>query len=232
MSADRLLMENIHQLVNEEHWNLDGALHEHSNVRHDMVAVMQPRPRQRRSAALVRGGKRQREWTPPPQRGESKRKGDRKGVKEEGKGKGEGKKLVEKLGEVLVLRKDSSDGQTKPICMRYNLSQCTTQKCTFAHCCPVLKSDGSVCGSTDLKPIACLHRSRKVSTWGQLPASEKTGDGGAVARATSRRWCHRGMQNDFKCRHRPRWNRRHGCQQHNRSFQSQSPWHELPASIF
>ena len=91
MSADRLLMENIQQLVNEENWNLDGALHEHSNVRHDMVAVMQPRPRQRPSAALVRGGKRQREWTPPPQRGESKRKDDRKGVKEEGKGKGEGK---------------------------------------------------------------------------------------------------------------------------------------------
>ena len=29
------------------------------------------------------------------------------------------------------------DGQTKPICIRYNLSQCTSQKCTFAHCCPV-----------------------------------------------------------------------------------------------
>ena len=87
MSADRLLMETICQLVNEENWNLDDALHEYSNVRHDMVAVLQPRPRQSPSAAPVRGGKRQREWTPPPQRGESKGKGDRGGAeKEEGKG--------------------------------------------------------------------------------------------------------------------------------------------------
>ena len=28
MSADRLLMEQIDQLVNEENWNLDDALHE------------------------------------------------------------------------------------------------------------------------------------------------------------------------------------------------------------
>ena len=43
MSADRLLMAKIYQLVNEEDWNLDDALHEYSNVRHDMVAVLQPR---------------------------------------------------------------------------------------------------------------------------------------------------------------------------------------------
>ena len=44
MSADRLLMAKIYQFVNKENWNLDDALHE-SNVRHDMVAVLQPRPR-------------------------------------------------------------------------------------------------------------------------------------------------------------------------------------------
>ena len=37
MSADRLLMEKICLLVNEEHWHLDDALHDHSDVRHDMV---------------------------------------------------------------------------------------------------------------------------------------------------------------------------------------------------
>ena len=41
MSADRLLMEKIDQLVNEENWNLDDALHEYSTVRHDMVAILQ-----------------------------------------------------------------------------------------------------------------------------------------------------------------------------------------------
>ena len=48
-------MEKIYQLVKEEKWNLDDALHEYSTVRHDMVAVLQPRPRQSPSAAPVRG---------------------------------------------------------------------------------------------------------------------------------------------------------------------------------
>ena len=61
MSADRLLMAKIYQFVNTENWNLDDALHE-SNVRHDMVAVLQPR-RGQAAAPPMRGGKRQREWT-------------------------------------------------------------------------------------------------------------------------------------------------------------------------
>ena len=34
MSADRILVQKIYQLVNEENWNLDDALHEYSTVRH------------------------------------------------------------------------------------------------------------------------------------------------------------------------------------------------------
>ena len=73
------------------------------------------------------------------------------------------------------------DGQTKPICMRNNLSQCTSQRCAFVRCCPVPKSDGSMCGSTDHKAITCLHRSRRVSASGQLLAPETaTGVGGSL----------------------------------------------------
>ena len=78
MSADRLLMEKIYQLANKENWNLDDALHEYSTVRHDMVAILQPRPRTSSPVAPMKGGKGQRERTPPPQRRESKRKSDRK----------------------------------------------------------------------------------------------------------------------------------------------------------
>ena len=92
MSADRHLMEKIYQLVNEENWNLDDALHKYSTVRLDMVAVLQPRPRPSSAAAPMKGGKGQRERTPPPQRRESKGKSDRKGDKKgEGEGKSEGK---------------------------------------------------------------------------------------------------------------------------------------------
>ena len=66
MSADRHLMGKIYQIVKEENWNLDDALHEYTSVRHDMVAVLQPRPRPSSAAAQTKGGKGQRERTPPP----------------------------------------------------------------------------------------------------------------------------------------------------------------------
>ena len=61
-----------------------------------------------------------------------------------------------------------TDGETKPICMRHNLSQCTSQRCAFVHCLVPL-SDGSMCGSTDHKSITCPHHSRRASALGQLP---------------------------------------------------------------
>ena len=135
-----------------------------------MVAVLQPRPRpSSSSAAPMKGGKGQRERTPPPQRRETKGKSDRKGGK--GKGKGEGKnRLMDDWDKSWFTQGTGLDGQTKPICMRHNLSQCTSQKCAFVHCCPVPKCDGTMCGSTDHKAISCPHRSRRVSAQGQLPA--------------------------------------------------------------
>ena len=76
------------------------------------------------------------------------------------------------LGQILVHARDRSDAQTKPICMRNSLSQCTSQKFAFVHCFPFPKSNGSMCGSTDHKAITCLHRSRRVSALGQLPTPE------------------------------------------------------------
>ena len=95
---------------------------------------------------------------------------DKKG---EGKGKSEGKnRLMEYWDKSWFTQGTGPDGQTKPMCMRDNLSQCTSQRCAFVHSCPVPKSDGSICGSTDHKAITCPHRSRRVSALGQLPALE------------------------------------------------------------
>ena len=63
-----------------------------------------------------------------------------------------------------------SDGQRIPICMRHNLLLCGSQRCTFVHRWAVPEPDGTMCSSTDHKAITCLHRSRRVSTLGQLPA--------------------------------------------------------------
>ena len=164
ISADRHLMEKIYQLVNEENWIFDDALHEYSTVRHDMVAVLQPRPWPSSAAAPMKGGKGHRKRTPPPQRRESKEKSDRKGDKKgEGKGKSEGKNRLMEYWDKSRFTQGASPDRTKPICMRHNSSQCTSQRCAFVHCCPVPKSDGSMCGSTDRKAITSPHRSRRVS---------------------------------------------------------------------
>ena len=107
----------------------------------------------------------------------------KKKAKAKAKGKTNGYKIVRNLGS----RRKKSGRQTKPICMRYNLLQCTVPKCTVAHCCPVLKSDGSKCGSTDHRAIACPHRSRKNVHLGTAP-DVRNGDRRreAAVRAASR----------------------------------------------
>ena len=79
MAADRHLLETFYQLVNEENWNLNDAQHEYSSVRHDMVAVLHPRPKPSSAAASRKGRKRTaRERTPPPTTKESKGKGKKR----------------------------------------------------------------------------------------------------------------------------------------------------------
>ena len=129
-----------------------------------MVAMLQPRPKQSPSAAPVKGGRRQREWTPPPLRGEPKGTGKELRRRRQGEGK---KQVGESWEKSWFSEKTAPDGQTRPICMRHNLSQCTVPKCTFAHCCPV-----QCAAPQTRKSIACPHRSFKVSTWEQLPAYE------------------------------------------------------------
>ena len=122
MLADRLLMEKINQLVNEENWNLDGALRGYSTVRHGMVTVLQPQPRTIASAAPMRTGRGQkdRERTPTPQ--SSKGKNDRKGKKEgEGKFKSEGKSSLMDDWDRSWFTHGSG------ACMRHNLTLCTSQ---------------------------------------------------------------------------------------------------------
>ena len=69
MSADRLLMETTYQLVNEENWRILKR-----SSRHGRGVATAPK------AKSVRTGSRRQS---PPQRGESKGKGDRKGTKKE-----------------------------------------------------------------------------------------------------------------------------------------------------
>ena len=87
-----------------------------------------------------------------------------------------------------------SDGQTKPICMRHNLSQCTSQRCACIHCCPVPKCDGTMCGSTDHKAISCPSPFAPSFRPGTAPGAE-FGDRrrGATAQAALHRLHHRIM---------------------------------------
>ena len=88
MAADRYSLEKNYLLINEENCNLDDALLEYSSVRHDLFALLQPRPKPSFAAASTKGVNGQRERTPPPTIKESQGKGHKKGDKK-GTSKGE-----------------------------------------------------------------------------------------------------------------------------------------------
>ena len=149
MAADRYLMEKTTNSSMMRIGTTTKRCIESSSVRHDMVAVLQPRPGPNPSAAPMKGGKGQRERTPPPQGKTSKGKCDRKGdKKEEGEGKSEGKnQWMNNWDRSCFTHDTDSDGQRRPICMRHELLQCNSQKRTFGHRCPLPKPDGTMWGS-------------------------------------------------------------------------------------
>ena len=75
MAADRHLLETFYQLVNEENWNLNDAQHEYSSVRHDMVAVSQPRPKPTTKESKGKGKKRRKTTRKGPVKAKAKTNG-------------------------------------------------------------------------------------------------------------------------------------------------------------
>ena len=153
MSADRLLTAKIYQLVNEEDWNLDGALHEYSNVRHDMVAVLQPRSMPSGRTTNEEDSKDSENGRHRGHRGESKGKGDRKEkAKAKAKEKNDCLKIGRNLGSLkrqlrTARRSLPAYATTCRSAPRRNVLSLTAALCLM-------------CGSTDHKAIACPHRSR------------------------------------------------------------------------
>eukprot|EP00435_Cladocopium_sp_Y103_P000608 s5486_g1.t1 len=102
MAADQAIWQKIADLFNLRDWTLDDAVHELTEVRGDLEALLQPRPSMRSSM--------------PVQSVKGKGKGSK------GKSKSKGKQSASSRPQwVTELQKD---GQTQTLCLRYNQGSC------------------------------------------------------------------------------------------------------------
>ena len=101
--------------------------------------------------------KAQRERKPPPKRKEPKEKASKKEIRK--------RKAKGSEGRNRLMENRDTSWFTQVTGLAARQSPFTSQKCAFVHCCPVPKSDGSLCGSLDHKAITCPHRSRRIFGW-------------------------------------------------------------------
>ena len=155
IDADKHILSEAFKLVSDRSWALDDALHELSTVRTDLSVWLQPRPKppQTQQPKGAGKGKSQQfgERPPPP------RKGDRSFGKGKSKDKGQkGKPGDRSRSRVRLLEGWQRDwplhlninGVQTPICMRFNVSECSNTSCRFAHKCPIPDSSGNPCGGS------------------------------------------------------------------------------------
>ena len=120
-AADRALWTSIFELIQEESWTWENALHEITSVRGDLMHLMQARPKHSSTPTPRHENKKplaidDRPWKNP--RGDIPQ-GKGKGNKDKGKGKGNKGKVEE------------NDGR----CKRYNLGKCGNKNCQYDHTC-------------------------------------------------------------------------------------------------
>ena len=181
MSADRHLMGKIYQIVKEENWNLDDALHEYTSVRHDMVAVLQPSPRPKlcrstdeREEKDSESGRHRHNAENPKEKATGKERRKRRRQK----GKSEGKKPLDgELGQILTAR------QSPSVCATFYRSAPRKNALSFT---AALSQNLMVrCAAPQtMKRSRALAVLAESLSWRQLPAPETaTGVGGALAQA-------------------------------------------------
>ena len=154
-------MEQVYKLVNEDRWSMDDALHEIACVRMDAHTWMMPRarpPPTPKGAGKPAGGNmgKGKGYPPPPPpsyRPDRPPRGDKGKGKDRRDSGGKGKDRS-RSGRPPAMDGWSNtwathitmNGQSRPICMRYNVAQCRTADCRFEHVCPVPNSSRAPCG--------------------------------------------------------------------------------------
>ena len=137
-SADKTLMNIACELVGEQKWCFDDAIHEITFIRAEINTLLQPRPKlpkqtfQRLESNNAKGSG----------------KGPRTGPYTKGKGtKGSGKPSGKSPGKVSWVTESTVNGTKKQLCMRYQSGKCDMgSACRFHHGCAYPLPSGEACG--------------------------------------------------------------------------------------
>ena len=137
-SADKTLMNIACELVAEQKWCFDDAIHEITFIRAEINTLLQPRPKlpkqtfQRLESNNSKGAN----------------KGNRTGPYTKGKGsKGSGKSAGKAPGKVSWVTELTVNGNKKQLCMRYQSGKCDMgSACRFHHGCAYPLPSGEACG--------------------------------------------------------------------------------------
>ena len=132
-AADRSIWNSISELLNEQNWSMDDALHEFCYIRADMSVLLQPRPKVVKVPQPIRMDINDKGGKPGPKNGKAKGKSSKSGGNPKGKGK-----------QTWVAEYKVGD-EWRPICMKFQSNRCSLENCKFAHVCAHPRSDGSAC---------------------------------------------------------------------------------------
>ena len=137
-SADKALMGIACELVMEQNWNFDDALHEITFIRAEIHNLLQPRPRlPKQTMQRIENST-----------GKGLQKGDRPGPYSKGKGKKGGSKSAGKSsGKVSWVTEATVNGSKRQLCMRFQSGKCTLgSECRFHHGFAYPLPSGEACG--------------------------------------------------------------------------------------
>ncbi|CAE7622258.1 unnamed protein product [Symbiodinium sp. CCMP2592] len=138
-AADRRCWEVVGQL-RQEGWSVDDALHEFTDVRAELVALLAPR------LAPFKGKKGDGKGGKEPWKGQPHKGGKATGGKG-GAGAGKGRSNFTKGTHAFEwASKAKINGEQKVLCMAYSTHKgCTSANCKFEHLCPVILENGKIC---------------------------------------------------------------------------------------